>query len=717
MDEEVAPYVKQAWRLSEADKTQCATVHVLERNNRKDPIRERMLFQRHVSSYGPSQVTLFQAGPVPYTNSFADAQGFWKSKQVLPKASDNTGWATGWTEDAFEVTTPFERAVLNNIDKDYMSDAFSKTLKNAKIPNPSKCNPDFPELLLYRLGAASESTGPHCVLLRAPEMGLQPQMAKEIFVAALRSFAGMEVEYYASGAGGAANSNLAENRPGCAHEAAGSFFIGSKDGKKPAVLGFKLNGPASGDDLLKYRGSNIDGDNGAKPATLNSVLQGQKEFRDVKVAASAGSQTLKAAMSAFVTAAGGEVTTSEDAFLGKPDKEAADAVGSVGANMEDSWVIAAYDEIQSKADNAFKDGYPKLVGSPVVLRSDADPYNVESWVDAYNAWAQSVTEMKQGDLVEILMWGLTMNVDNTPEVMCWNKGAKAFVTGTGSNPAPGAFVPGQAKGSKTRDCVINGIHTETAADIWKDGLEDIEKKGKVLKPTFEKAIDAAVVACKKAKTAVFDKVDAYAGTSDITSDAEIKGLVEKFVNAFAALIQTAQTGSGGTSTYKATNTIPVWIRSKWPVPDTALPLLHLCPFDGEAVDRLFYKSSNQPLMVRVAQVTMAGALDRDNRARFGTEFPMAYWAAKPKAAELLKETCDLTDASSFGGAVCSGPSCQLQQTRFLEISSRLSRGMSFLEIQEDLAVSDSDMAFAQCCHDTGNFAHEVEAQLGMLRTN
>ena len=322
------------------------------------------------------------------------------------------------------------------------------------------------------------AAGPPVILVRAPELGLQPGLVGGYLrpiLGGIQNELG-PVRLHVFGAGGAVGKGIT---PGSRSRMAGSVFVGVRRVPGEAGVYEGVVALRSKDGTLKEfyraRAASTPAQHGGDVVKADEMAKKQAELKarrafqidptnlrevDAQGRQIPGGRTLLEEVRAVQRAAkGGDDTVSLTVsfFGGGRDKRAGQALGLSDVNMEDFHVLQVADEL--KID-------PRLV---TVERVNADPSVIDHRVvERVQEWAREA-RLSSSDYTDAIEWGLTGAIlEQMPAKGHWT----VFDKPVGNSRLQDLVVPNQ------QGQVVNPYYTELAVDLVSEAADD----GKALEP-------------------------------------------------------------------------------------------------------------------------------------------------------------------------------------------------------------------------------------------
>lgn len=473
-----------------------------------------------------------------------------------------------------------------------------------------------PCLSVVRFDVGEEKNNPPpIVVVRSPEMGLQPNLMSpyiEFILMMIGTLSSQLARIADPGAKsdwpvriscfGAQGGATAANNPGSLSPLCASLYVGydyATGARVPSVAlcsqggiyRFGLPGLVEGASLNDYFIAECEN-------LKVSAVEVDRAYTRKEEAGIAVGQTLKSVIATLVTnyavgsAVKPEVSGTSPWFISLAQKQAFAKVGVTGCNMEDYWVLTSMRECKLKGairDPRSSSLYPTLAQG-FLTRVNADPLKIEPEVDlAFQGDVKRKLLTRDG-YVSLLLWGLLgLPLDGDgdngmPSVARWSfSGDVVFADGTAGASRFSRHLYGMRLNGGRDVVVPDPFFVEIATDLLNECSTVVARPGNVFLAEPPARIPPADVLVELAGAAV----KALAAWKDArqTPTAEVKKALATFVDVLAMRCGFAIGDTG----------MKVWLRpNKWEgVKATAIQdMPEGTAFAHAAVDRAFYKASN-----------------------------------------------------------------------------------------------------------------------------
>lgn len=319
------------------------------------------------------------------------------------------------------------------------------------------------------------------ILLRCPEMGLQPALVQEYLTRILQTIKASvsgDVRLHMFGAGGAIGRHL---KPGSKSRIVGSLFLGAELDTsdrtqffyRPAIKLISMKEEITfrrGGRSFPRFGFKLGDKDGAAAARKKAEATAKRAFHkgaeDLRLVSSDG-KTLDQAAKDLIASSGtkdGTISLTVSFFGSAEEKEAGRKIGGVGlsdVNMEDYHVLLAAKAAKIKHDHIRLE---RVNADPSVI-----PHEVEDRVRA----AAAKMRLKDADYVEALLWGLQgSDTSQAPDAASW---ARSVFDPTKPHDRD-MLLPAERSANK-RPLMLNMFYGEIASDFITSLLEARKKKG------------------------------------------------------------------------------------------------------------------------------------------------------------------------------------------------------------------------------------------------
>lgn len=464
--------------------------------------------------------------------------------------------------------------IVRALQKHYFT-AHAEEKKLARIAETSRpktsardgAAPDA-DLTVLQINPKSKSTLDPVIVIRSPEMGLQPNLLRTYLRAILKSFthvringqklSGLNVSMW--GAAGLVDGRL---KPGSVSDIAGSLFVGAevdKDAER-AGHGAHFRGVIyfAGVDA---RDARADAEVAVSEQLYKTAAEAQQRAQILfelaaRRGASAGAKIRELVKRS--TQAGGTVSLTVSFFGGDSMKEAGRALGLADVNMEDYHILKVCRSMRKGGGK-----YPPIHAASV-RRINCDPAEIPKDVlTTFDRVAQA-SSMTVSAYVDAIRWGLAgCDVPDTPATGHWKDLVAAII-----KDRDNYFIPFDGKHGK--GIVLDPFFREIASDL----------------PEFlEKGVAFAEHEKRSISSRTLDDLAKRARFLRSASDAASQ------TNKITELVEILRDGCGLS---KDGGRLAVWVRpGKWLAKPATCRLDRLRftgPFSPNA-DKAFYRSSN-----------------------------------------------------------------------------------------------------------------------------
>jgi hypothetical protein len=473
-----------------------------------------------------------------------------------------------------------------------------------------------PCLSVVRFDIGEEKDGqPPIVVVRSPEMGLQPNLMSPyiefilMMVGALSSQLARIADPAATtdwpvriSCFGAQGGATAANDPGSLSPLCASLYVGydySNSTRSPSVAvcsqggiyRFGLPGLAEGASLNDYFIAECEN-------LKVSAVEVDRAYTRKEEAGIAVGQTLKSVIATLVTNYGAgsavtpEVSGTSPWFISLAQKQAFARVGVTGCNMEDYWVMTSMRECKLKGatrDPRSPSLYPVLAQG-FLTRVNADPLKIEPEVDLAFQGDVKRKQLTGEGYVSLLLWGLLglplegEGDRGMPAVARWSfAGDTVFTGGSAGARTFSRHLYGMRLDGGQDVVVPDPFFVEIATDLLNECSTVATRPGNVFLPT-----PSVPVPGPDALAALQSAANGARGawkTANQTPTDEVRKALATFVDVLATRCGFAL----------AEKRMKVWLRpNKWEgVAQTAIQDIPPgVAFAHAAVDRAFYKASN-----------------------------------------------------------------------------------------------------------------------------
>lgn len=471
-------------------------------------------------------------------------------------------------------------------------------------------------------------------LIRSPEMGLQPDLTRLYLRAIFKAIGAMgftKLNISCFGAGGAVGEKL---KPGDFHDVNGSFYVGITTKEKGSriekgnvfygVVKFVFHKNTlnvkqeeicniikkiSPDiittentydfELKRTMAYNVDHMPTRVCKSINSLhdtgslklVQAEKAEKAAKEATDAAKKNFiklitETETSCYIKKLVGlfgeyTINVTGSFFMGEDIKKPCGKVGIGEANMEDYHVLRVLNSLVMNKGEKYGNSGDALgmLQSATVTRVHCDPPDIPSdFINEFKSWVRNKGRFTLDQFKAAIIWGLNgCKIADLPKEAHWS----FFDDYTGKNKKEYFYITEQSLLSKEgkKEFVLDPFFSEIASDfltaVIKEnafpGIEEIEtKKMKGYAENIKKGTDT-----EKNITSIFDAM---------------KGC-EKFKK---------ESSSG---------TIRIWVRpDKWNKNTSVL--INKVKWNGAAIDRALYKSTNQIVLQEMAEGRVSEALKK-----------------------------------------------------------------------------------------------------------
>ncbi|EKE84396.1 hypothetical protein [Idiomarina xiamenensis] len=505
----------------------------------------------------------------------------------------------------------------------------------------------LPSLSILYMGKASgrDSGLPTKILVRSPEMGLQPGLIRTQLRGILKALKGASnatkpsqrgnssVNIWSYGAGGAfrdIGQPLPAGGPGEVWNVLGSVMMGVER-DKAAELGREKVGQrslytgiinyASREQYCQFYETPTFYDiAGARQLVEQTFIAQSTEQTSQLYKLIASTQTVISAQQNGVPAERSAVTISSNSFMGHNVKQAANQYGLHGdANMEDFHLlklIHSMDAAQTHYTSvkSIENRYPTLAASKIV-RIDADPFNIPNPVKAAFGPVREPNEppvmpwvLASEQYAAILAWGLQgLELTQAPAAVYLGFDANA-VGNQKVNPSAaitehGCFIPQTSanvnlQGNHSK-LYLNAFCLEVAQDMLNEFGSWIDKLGK-LKAQPEKFAEVArsnpfnAPLVNDPELGEFLPLETcYSKIRSLAGKAEQEGLLNDQLASFINNLKTFLQIAG--------ENLPIWARGGWGADSNQLYSAANAKLVDATLDRFIYKANNTIVLENRAQ--------------------------------------------------------------------------------------------------------------------
>ena len=508
--------------------------------------------------------------------------------------------------------------------------------------------------MLYMGEATGRDSGlPTKILIRSPEMGMQPGLIRTQLRGLLKSIKSASnatedrlstreanrINLWSYGAGGAfcmplESEHGSRGGPGTIWDIQGSLFVGVERDKGSEVRRLtEKNGSVS-----LYTGSiNYCTDSTAETFYQSPAYyfteQARSDVNDIFETSSKSDTLLKSQISKLknyfgsytpkpVNSTGISITS--NTFIGESMKDAAREYGLQGeVNMEDYHLLKLIYSMKTSQTKflcarSIEDQYPVL-DETRIIRIDADPAQVSAISDTDNPnnfsnfGAANPNKTKASDLAKIVCWGLQgMQFDDTPDEINW-KAVALFIQDKVSKVKLAEYLApyheGEGNDAETNK-YINPFLLESAQDLYREIGDWIEKvqQNEQNPEKFEASLNrnpfniTNLVADEEIRkcfsTLVKTYMDVSRALTSYCKDAGSKDLNERVCLNFVLGLYRLLFNN---PEIKEDTEIDIWARGGWGANVNAEYIVKNINYSGSNVDRALYKSTNSTVLARNAE--------------------------------------------------------------------------------------------------------------------
>lgn len=277
------------------------------------------------------------------------------------------------------------------------------------------------ELLTFNGKAPVSAKNPPIVLVRSPEMGLQPALVPVYQKAIVQSLQKLDEGKPANGGVnfsffGTSGAVASHEQPGDLNRVTGSLYVGvdlvpGEEGRPPRYRGVIKLIEASGNPPKTFFSSETFDDRGKAEEAAKKAFNrpGASDLKNTDRSARSD-ETLGSAVRDVMQTHGGSVSLTVSFFGGDAEKATGRSLGLTNVNMEDYHVLASMPDILSSPGK----------GSVGVTRYNCDPPDIPPLVvSAMETWGEE-TKYTPDAYVDAILWGLKGSIaEQAPKSGKW----------------------------------------------------------------------------------------------------------------------------------------------------------------------------------------------------------------------------------------------------------------------------------------------------------
>ncbi len=599
MDEEVRPILS-------ALQAKGWNVLVIERGN-VDP--NGVLFERPISAY---EYPVMWKGWCGYSNESNDLISIPNTLNEDTLGDNRRTWL-----NVFQQCTYINmRDVFAKLPAGIMKTENGRTIKRKLGLVPS--------LSMLYMGAAKGRSGglPTKILIRSPEMGLQPGLIRTQLrgiLKALKSASNAtknddevkkanKINIWSYGAGGAYCKSEDGGGPGAIWNTKGSIYVGVERDKS-AEGNRNLNGVSLYKGEIAYCSDEIKETLYTTP-TFYTVNEARTNIEKVFEEKSNGNNLLFSQLNPIFPSIGlvtapekGGISITSNSFIGENLKSSAAKYGlKGGVNMEDYHLFKLIQSINA-AQTLFtsvkniENKYPILNDSKVI-RIDADPAVIE--LSQENAKDYNQNKILITAYATILKWGLEGMIfsdEKIPDALNWRRKNDEVI--------PEAVTKYLVPYNSGKNKYINPYLLEAAQDLFRevgDWLAKVRTE-KINTPAYAKAMMANPYNVGNLPIVANDQLTALVTQFEALDSALKKFCLKESESIAVASCETFLVAlyqfifdPNKEATLTKDSKVDIWARGGWGAKSTESYIVDHVNYSGSNIDRSFYKSTNSTVL-------------------------------------------------------------------------------------------------------------------------